>query len=347
MHAHPGVAARAHLGLSSRRVAIAALVLPLGLASLYVLLPQLAGLDDTWERLDDASDGWLVAAVVLELGSYWSYVLLFRAVLARPPSPIGWRESWLITLAGVAATRLLATGGAGGIALTAWALRRSGQVGREVGQGMTAFMVLLYGVFMVALLVAGLGLRWGVFAGPAPWGLTVVPGAFGASVIVVALLSATVPESVEGWMRRHGGRVATRFAAVPSTVGRGVRDALRLLVRGDAGVAGAFGWWAFDVAVLWACLQAFGGELEPAAVVMAYFVGMLGNLLPLPGGVGGVDGGMIAALIGFGVAGGLAIAAVLAYRAFAFWLPTIPGTLAYLRLRRVVQRWSAGSAAAD
>ena len=59
---------------------------------------------------------------------------------------------------------------------------------------------------------------------------------------------------------------------------------------------------------------------------MAYFVGMLGNLLPLPGGIGGVDGGMIAALIGFGVPGGLAIAAVLSYRAFSFWLPTVPGS---------------------
>ena len=72
---------------------------------------------------------------------------------------------------------------------------------------------------------------------------------------------------------------------------------------------------------------------------MAYFVGMLGNLLPLPGGVGGVDGGMIGALIAFGVDGGLAVVAVLTYRAFAFWLPTIPGAIAYFQLRRTVARW--------
>ena len=66
---------------------------------------------------------------------------------------------------------------------------------------------------------------------------------------------------------------------------------------------------------------------------MAYFVGMLGNLLPLPGGVGGVDGGMIGALIAFGVDGGLAVVAVLTYRAFAFWLPTIPGAIAFFQLR--------------
>ena len=38
---------------------------------------------------------------------------------------------------------------------------------------------------------------------------------------------------------------------------------------------------------------------------------MLGNLLPLPGGIGGVDGGMIGAFIAFGVDGGLAVVAVL------------------------------------
>ena len=72
---------------------------------------------------------------------------------------------------------------------------------------------------------------------------------------------------------------------------------------------------------------------------MAYFVGMFGNLLPLPGGVGGVDGGMIAAFAAFGVPISLVVVAVLLYRAIAFWLPTIPGAFAYIQLRRTVQRW--------
>ena len=52
---------------------------------------------------------------------------------------------------------------------------------------------------------------------------------------------------------------------------------------------------------------------------------MLGNLLPLPGGIGGVDGGMIGAFAAFNVDAGLAVVAVLAYRGFTFWLPTVPG----------------------
>lgn len=58
------------------------------------------------------------------------------------------------------------------------------------------------------------------------------------------------------------------------------------------------------------------------------------NTLPIPGGIGAVDGGMIGALIGFGVDGGLALVAVLSYRAFSFWLPTVPGVIAYVQLLR-------------
>jgi uncharacterized protein (TIRG00374 family) len=111
-----------------------------------------------------------------------------------------------------------------------------------------------------------------------------------------------------------------------------VREALRCVRAGDARLAGAVGWWAFDIAVLWACLRAFGDPPAISVIVMAYFVGMTANLLPVPGGVGGVEAGMIGALIGFGVPGGLAIVAVLSYRAFAFWLPIVPGALAYAQL---------------
>jgi uncharacterized membrane protein YbhN (UPF0104 family) len=66
---------------------------------------------------------------------------------------------------------------------------------------------------------------------------------------------------------------------------------------------------------------------------------MLGNTLPLPAGIGGVDGGMIGAFTAFGIDVEVSIISVLAYRAFAFWLPTLPGAVAYFQLRRTVNRW--------
>lgn len=53
--------------------------------------------------------------------------------------------SYWITMAGVVASRLLALAGAGGIAVTAWALRRIGMRGRDITARMAAFFTLLYG----------------------------------------------------------------------------------------------------------------------------------------------------------------------------------------------------------
>ena len=315
-------------------------------AGLYVGVPQIAGLDETWGRLDDGDPWWLVAAALLELGSYAGYVLLFRGVFVGPGSPVGWRESYQITLAGVAATRLLAAGGAGGIALTGWALARSGMERPALARRLTTFYVSLYAVLMLALVFVGAGLRGGLLPGPAPFALTVVPAAFGGGVIVVALATGLLPPDLGArararlprhrWLALLAGKAATGAAVVAS----GVRGAIGLLRERDPALLGALAWWGFDIAVLWACFEAFGNPPPLAVVVMAYFTGMLANLLPLPGGLGGVEGGMIGAFLAFDVTGGLALVAVLTYRAFAFWLPTLPGAIAYLQLRRSVRLWT-------
>jgi uncharacterized protein (TIRG00374 family) len=103
---------------------------------------------------------------------------------------------------------------------------------------------------------------------------------------------------------------------------------------------GAIAFWAFQIAVLWASFEAFGDAPTLAVLVLGFFVGMLGNLLPLPGGIGGVDGGMIGAFVALGMDSGLALVAVLTFRGFTFWLPTVPGIVAFFALRRTVDAWS-------
>jgi uncharacterized protein (TIRG00374 family) len=314
-------------------------------AFLYFVLPKLLGLQETWNRIQRGDLWWFALAAVLEVLSFASCVWLFRAVFVRGMSRIGWRESYQITMASLAATRLFAAGGAGGIALTAWALRRSGLGPRTVAARMIAFLTLLYGVYMATLVIDGLGLYLGVFPVPAPFAITVVPAIFGAVVIALFLAMALVPADLERLVARwtrgaHRGRKLARWlAALPATAATGVRTAIELLRSRDPFLFGAIGWWAFDIGVLWACFHAFGSAPPHAVIVMAYFVGMLGNMLPLPGGIGGVDGGMIGAFTAFGVDVELSVVAVLAYRAFAFWLPTIPGAVAYFQLRRTVHRW--------
>ena len=220
-------------------------------------------------------------ALGLEAVSFLGHIILFRAVGDDGRGRVGLRASTEITLAGHAATRLFASGGAGGVALTAWALRRSGMERADVAARMTTFLVLLYAVYMAALVLGGVGLFAGVLPGTAPLALTLVPAAFGAAVIAIALTLPRLSDVLERAQQR-GHRIG-RIAPAARGVGDGVRDAVRMARRADAGLLGALLWWAGDVAVLWACFEAFGESPALAVVVMAYFIGMLANTASTPG----------------------------------------------------------------
>jgi putative heme transporter len=317
-------------------------------ALLHFGLPRLAALHDAWTRLASADPRLLCAAALLECASYAAYVSAFHRVFSGSGSRIGWRESYDISLAGAAASRVFSAAGAGGIALTTWALDRSGMERKRLVSGLTSFYVLLYGVFMAALVLVGTGLRTGVLNGPAPFALTVVPAVFGVVAILAALAAAGLPTD-------FGSRVADRLHGHPriakwagravngaATLAAGVRGALSLARARDPALAGAILWWTFDIGVLWVCFKAFGQSPPGGVVVMGYLAGTLGNVIPLPGGLGGVEGAMIGAFLGFDVDAALAVAAVLGYRAFEYWLPIIPGVFSYLRLLRTVRDWDAG-----
>ncbi len=335
-----------------RLLAIAVFVLA-AIVLLYFVLPKLLGLRQTWHQIEHGDAWWLALGAALEVCSFLGYVVLFRGVVAGGNARIGWGVSYQITMAGVAATRIFASAGAGGIALSAWALRRSGLDGRVVARRMIAFIVLLYGAYMALLVLCGLGLYFGPIPGRAPLGITLLPAIFGALVIVAFLGVSLLPGDVERLFARwqSGGgklvRVTRLLANAPAAIGEGVRVALGVLRSRDVHLLGALAWWAFDIAVLWACFHAFGASPPKGEIVMAYLVGVLGNALPLPGGIGGVEGGMIGAFAAFGLPVRLSVVAVLAYRVFSFWLPTVPGVIAYLQLRRTMQRWRAGAAELD
>jgi uncharacterized protein (TIRG00374 family) len=333
------------MGITRERALLFGLFAVSALAFLYFVLPQLGDVRDTWGRLDQGDPLWLAVAFGMQLLATASYIAVFQGVHVPPGSPITFRESYLITMAGLAATRLFAAGGAGGVALTAWALRRSGMARGEVAERMIAFLILTYAVYMIALIVCGFGLRWGIFPGPAPYALTMIPAYIALIAFLVFFLIAFLPADLErrltAWQPSSSrlGRVLGIVASGPARLGTGTRFALHLVRHPDWALLGTIGWWGFNIGVLYATFKAFGEAPPIAIVIQAYFVGMLANLLPLPGGIGGVDGGMIGALIAFGVDSGLAVVAVLVYRGFAFWLPTLPGAIAYLQLRRTVARW--------
>lgn len=324
--------------------AVAFIVIVLGL--LFVVVPQLPGLQESLSRIrKDGDRTWLFLAFCMELGSYAAYIWFFRAMFRSQVPVIGWTGSYRISMAGVAATRLLGAAGAGGIALTFWAVRKAGMGKRAAISHLVAFYVIIYGFFMVALIVDGILLRTGAIPGSAPFGVTVVPAIFAGAVVLLFVLALAIPGNLERlaehWSHGRGrfARFAKGAAAVPTLIGNGTRVAVHFVRSRDLGILGALGWWVFDIATLWASFKAFGPGPAIGVLVMGYFVGMIANIIPTPGGVGAVEGGMIGTFAAFGVPLAQATAAVLAYRFFAFIMPTIPGVVAFLRLRGDVAVW--------
>lgn len=334
-------------GLTRRRVVVGALVIAVMLGGLYFLVPKLAGLDRTWGQLQRGNPLWLALAAVLEFVSIGGYALLFATVFGRGVPRIDWRAGIEIPLAGIAATRLLAAAGAGGVAVTAWALRNAGMAARTIACRMVASYAIQYSLYLGALIVCGIGLWTGLFAGGGSVALTVVPAALSAAAIALVASMGLVPADFERRLARLAersgriGRLAAKFGTAPATVGAGIRTALDLIGERRPGLLGAVVYWGFDIAVLGLSFKAFGTQVPIAVLVMGYFLGTLGSLLPLPGGVGGVEGGMIGAFAAFGIPADRALVGVLAYRAISFWLPTLPGIGGYITLRATVRSWRA------
>jgi uncharacterized protein (TIRG00374 family) len=336
-----------------RKMASGLALFVLVLVSIYVLVPKLIGFDDTLDRFDEANYWWIVVAIAFNVGSFVAYVALFRGVLggvqeSRVQRRLDVRASYQITMAGLAATRIFSAAGAGGIVLTYWALRKAGLPRRRSACRMVAFLALTYSVYLLALIVFGVLLRTHVLPGEAPWGGTIVPAAVAGVLMAVLLLVALIPRDVERRIQSFAGgyrrtRFITRLATGPATLATGVRTAIAYVRdprRGALAIAGAVGFWAANIGVLWASFEAFGGGVPFAVLVQGFFVGMAANLVPSPaGGVGSVDAGMIAAFALFGFPSELVFPAVLMYRVIAFWLPIPPGLVAYFQLRRTVAGW--------
>jgi uncharacterized membrane protein YbhN (UPF0104 family) len=308
-----------------------------GLVALGValLVGKAAGYANLLDALRDASPVWLLVCLGGEILAYAGYVLAFRGTAsAEGGLRFDLRTSAAVVFASLGATRLLAAGGAGGLALDYWALRKAGAPRHESVVRVLALNTLLYAFFGLAAWTAALLLVLGGREVPLglalPWLLT-IPAFF--------LAAAFVSSPTRGRLARgERGRLGTALA-----------DAVRGVVlvrviashpRGHAAtLAGALLYWVGDIACLWAGLRAFGADVPLAAVVLGYATGYVATLLPLPtGGVGGVDAAMTFALVAVGVPLASALLGVFAYRLFSFWLPTLPGLAALPALPRLGRR---------
>jgi uncharacterized protein (TIRG00374 family) len=319
--------------LRARLLQLATLVVVVGLA--IWLTP---GLGSLRQRLGDADPVWLGVAAVAELLSALSYVVAFRYVFCVRMS---WRLSYRIGMAEQAANSLLPAGGAGGLALGAWALSRGGMKAEHIARRTVAFFILTSLPNFITLILFSIGFATGVFSGNrAPWftyGFAIAAVVCIALVLAVPLLRSRLAAHRDP-NRTKDGRIRRWARRGIDILADGVLDTLWLIRDRPLGVlSGVIGYMAFDIVAIGACFQAFGYFPAVGVLVTAYLIGQLGGLLPLPGGIGGIELGLVGAYSVFNVPVSASAASVLAYRVLQLWIPAVLGTLAFVQLRDLLR----------
>ena len=307
--------------MSARSVALRAILV----AALFALVVLLLGsiVPGAGRRLSDADAGWLAVAVVLELVACFGYAALFHAVFARPPVSLRASRSTQIALAELGGFAVVPAG-LGGPAARIWGLRRAGMSWRMLGVRTVAHAPIFNAPYIAAAAVLGIGVLIDAAPGKAPVAVALAPSGVvvGALALIAAIAAAVRLRRLDrpsGW--RH------RLREVLRVVPDGVREVPEL-VRDPRTLLGALGYSAGDCAVLWAAFHAVGPVPDVGVVVLGYMLGQLGNVLPLPGGVGGVEPVMLGVLTASGVGSGVGAAAIVCYRAIALGVQALLGAVA-------------------
>ena len=310
----------------ARKLAVVAVPLAIGAA----LATQLPGLQEIPHQLAGADGGWISAALILELASTACFALAFHGVYDRRPSA---RASTSMSMAVQGMNIVLPSGGAGGLAVGAVLLDRAG-VPRSFAASRTVALFLITSlVSFAAVVIAGLGVAVGALSGQAPLAVTLLPGIL-ALLLIVAVFA--LPRSQGGAERVAAGRLTTALANAREYLRDGVGASAELLRSGDRLViAGAIGYFAFDVAALAAAFQAVGSAGLPIGLlVLAYTLGHGGAIVPIPGSA---EGGLIGMFVLYGMSLPTATAAVLAYRALHAGVPLILGIIGLADVRRLMR----------
>jgi uncharacterized membrane protein YbhN (UPF0104 family) len=301
------------------------LVLAAALAvGLLLAVPWLKGVATTVSHMKAE---WVIVAILLEVLSCAGYVVAFLQVFNRAPSRVGAQ----VALSEEAFGAAVSLGGVGSLAVGGWLMFERGSDPGRIAERSAVLFLYTSAINVITLILAGLGLFLGL-PGPSSLLLSIVPAAVGAVVLVLFLL---LPRYVDRIVRRvQPGRLHTFLTETATSV----RDTKQLLRRPDWRIIGAIGYLWFDIAVLFACFAAAGHVPPLAPVVLAYQIGYISNFIPVPGGIGVLDGSLIGMLVLYGIGGTVATAATLVYHAIALWVPAVWGTIAFVVLQKTKKR---------
>ena len=297
----------------ARRAAVLA-VLALALGAVVLEVPDLGGVR---RDLDGISAWWIVLALALEVGSCVSFVVVFRGFFDEVSPWLARRIAWIETASGA----LLPGGGVTSYVLGGVLLRRGGMERDRIIVRSGGLFWFTSAVNAVAACFGAVLLIGGVGAGPQGFLIAALPALIIAPLAIVIAASPRV-------IRRDalGGRLAPLID--------GVSDAWRAALHPSWRLLGALGYLGFDIGVLLCVLHGLGYDADAGALILGYLVGYCAAMVPIPGGIGVLDGGLAAALVLYGIPAPRAAAAVLVYHAIAFWVPSLGGAGAYAALLR-------------
>ena len=313
-------------GRQLRRGILSLAVLGVLIVGLLAAVPGLHGVAD---QLQDASVPWVAAAIALEIFSCVGFILAFQLVFARAPLRFAAR----LALAEMGFGAAVSVGGVGGAALGVWILRARGVPAKRAVERSATLFLLTSAVNVIVLTVFATGLAVGLLPGPSDPLLSVIPAAVGVAVLAFFL---ALPRwaATAAHRRDDSGKLANTLLGLADSI----TAAKKILLKPNWRLPGAFAYLMCDIGVMWACFHALGHPPPFAGIVLAYQIGYLANIIPVPGGIGVLDGGLVGMLTLYGTSATTATAVVLIYHAIALWIPALWGTLAYAMLRRSISQ---------
>jgi len=305
----------------------------------YLVLPQVAGARKAWHLVSHVNAGLALLGLGLEAASLLAYSQLTASLL---PEGLTLNRIFRINLSTLSASHVIPGGTAAGASLGYRLFTAAGLRGADVGfalgmQGIGSAVVLN------ALLWVGLVVSIPLFGFNPLYVTAAILGVLLIGFVSVIILLMTRGEDRAVTILRA---VARRLPFVTEdqaeAVFRRVANRVQELTSDSARLSSCVGWaaanWLLDAASLWVFLAAFGhgaGRFpNPDGLIVAYGLANVLAAIPItPGGLGVVEGVLTPALVGFGMARGVAILGVLAWRLVNFWLPIPTGAAAYLSLR--------------
>jgi uncharacterized membrane protein YbhN (UPF0104 family) len=288
-------------------------------AAAFLAVPALAGVP---ARLVRGCGKWVAIAGALELLSAVGFVVLFKLVFA---APITWRRSVPGALRALGASTILPGGGLIGPTMGAWSTSTEKPSISQLARSTITFVILTNAPAAIALAALGTLLWLGLASGPHQAALTILPALIAVGLLAAAWLAGHSSSRRQSSPRRG---VFSRTLGKPATaISDGVSEARTLITARNWQLGGALAYYAFDTAVLWAAFHAYGRTPPLGVIVMGYLVGSLAGALPVPAGLGAVDGGLIGALVLYGAPAVPAAAAVLLYRGISLSIPAALGAI--------------------